>query len=139
MMKQLLIIFFFVFFSHTSFSQELNKSSIPTDVKTQLDKLYIDADKINWYKEEGQYIADFRHDKIFKTAFFDRAGNLLKSEEQCQVAELPERARDYALNKFPQERILGARKITDNTGRVQWVAAMKSVDFLFDKDGNFIK
>ncbi len=138
MRKLLMLLILFCFFSPAK-SQDLREREVPPPVKKQNKLSFPLAKKIFWYRENGQYIAEFMIEKVMYEACYDRSGNLLKTEKDVLANELPNAIIHYAKNINPGELIEGGQKITDNTGRIRWRIVLKGKEILFDEEGNFLR
>ncbi len=112
---------------------------VPAIVKTKFKSLYPTIEKVKWGKEDGFYEAEFDVNKVETSVTLDSTGNVIETETDIAVSELPAAIVTYFTKNFPGEKIKEAAKITNPKGVVTYEAEMKDVDYLFDKDGVFIK
>ena len=112
---------------------------VPATVKAKFASLYPKVTEVKWGFEDKNYEAEFDVNKVETSATFNAAGNLLETETEIAVSELPKPVLAYFTKTVMGETIKEAAKITDAKGVVTYEAEVKGVDYLFDKDGNFIK
>lgn len=122
-----------------SFAQKLNEKDIPSSVKEALHKAYPNAKEVKWDKEGENYEASFDVNKIDNSALFDGTGNLLETEVEIELNQLPSSIIDYVKTHYSGQKIKEGAKITDSKGTITYEAEIKGMDLLFDSNGKFIK
>jgi len=70
---------------------------------------------------------------------FDKNGNLLETEKEIAVKDLPAAVSAYVTKNYPGQTIKEASMITDAKGVKTYEAEMKGMDLVFDEKGNFLK
>lgn len=96
--------------------------------------------KAHWDKEGNNYEAEFDLNGAETSATFTAAGQLLETESEIPVAQLPQPVRDYLQKNHPGKKIKEAAKITDAAGAVTYEAEVKSQgDLLFDAGGKLVE
>lgn len=126
-------------FSFGAFAQDIKESEVPAPVKAAFAKLYPNVKDVDWEKENANYEAGFEVNKTETSIVFDATGNLLETEIEIKVSELPKSASDYAAKKYPKDKIAEASKITDAAGTVTYEAEVGKNELFFDSNGTFIK
>ncbi len=139
MKSKLLFTLAVAFFSFSAFAQDLKESEVPAPVKAAFAKLYPNVKDVDWEKENSNYEAEFEVNKTESSVVFDAKGNLLETEIEINVSELPKSASEYVAKKYPKYKIAEASKIIDATGAVTYEAAVGDTDLIFDSNGLFIK
>lgn len=119
--------------------KEAAEVEVPAAVKTKFASLYPNVSKVKWGKDGTGFEAEFDVNKIETSANFDADGNLLETETEIEVSALPAAVSIYITKNIPGEKIKEAAKTTDAKGVVTYEAEVKGVDYIFDKDGNFVK
>lgn len=122
-----------------SFSQKLQDKDVPAEVKTAFQKAYPNAKEVKWDKERGNYEASFDVNKIDNSVLFDGKGNLLETEIEIELNQLPSSIADYIKTHYSGQKIKEGAKITDAEGNITYEAEIKGMDLLFDSNGKFIK
>jgi hypothetical protein len=69
----------------------------------------------------------------------DVSGNILETEVEIKIDELPAKAKEYVSKNYAGQKIKETAKITDSKGVVTYEAEIKGKDLIFDSNGNFIK
>lgn len=137
------IIFLLVAMTSLSFAnaQKVSNKEVPAIVKSTLQKNYPHAKEVKWSKEDGNYEAEFENGKAESgySVVINNSGEILETEIEIKIDELPSKARDYAAKKYAGQKLKEAAKITDNKGVITYEAEVKEGDLVFDKNGNFIK
>ena len=138
-MKNLLFIPLAFVLAFTACGQKVKKEDLPSAVQAKFKALYPAITDVKWSKENAKYEAAFDLNKVETSVTIDSLGNLFETEIEISVSDLPTAIATYFTKNFPGEKIKEAAKITDPKGVVTYEAEMKDVDYLFDKDGVFIK
>lgn len=138
-MKNLLSILSVLLFSSFAFAQSISEKEVPNTVKAALSKKFPNQKNIKWEKEKENYEASFSIGKTEHATVIDSKGNLLETEEEISVKELPANAVAYIQKNYSGKKIKEAAKITDAKGIVTFEAEVGSKDLIFDKTGVYIK
>lgn len=123
------------FFALTAFAG----NDVPAAVKTKFATLYPTITKAKWGKEGANYEAEFDVNEVETSVLFDAAGNVLETETEIKVTELPKSVTDYCAKTYAGKKIKEASKIVDNKGTVTYEAEVDGMDRIFDVNGNFLK
>ncbi len=121
------------------YAQKIKGADVPTTVKEGFKKSFPNSKAEEWEKEDGNFEAEFDVKKVETSALFDASGNLLQTEVEIPVKELPKAVIDYLSKNESGKKIKEAAKITDNKGFISYEAEVGEVDYIFDSTGNFIK
>jgi len=125
--------------STAALAQKLNSAQVPQEVKTAFQKLYPAVSKVKWEKEKGNYEAEFEVNEIDHAVVLDAKGQVLETEEEITVNQLPSDVDAYVKSHYAGQSIKKADKITDSKGTVTYEAEIKHMDLIFDAHGKFIK
>ncbi len=134
MKKILLVLSLFVTMAVTIYAQ-----TAPAAAKAAFAKAYPKATKVKWEKEDGKYEVSFANNGKEMSAIYTEKGALEETEYEMTVAELPAAVLSYMKEHYKGVTIKGAAKITKADGAVNYEAAVKGKDVLFDANGKFIK
>ena len=115
------------------------KSDAPTVAKAAFAKAYPAATKVKWEKEDGNYEVTFVDKGKELSAVYNAKGILTESEHEIKVSELPAAVTAYMKDHYKGITVKGAAKITKADGSINYEAAIKGKDVLFDANGKFIK
>ena len=77
--------------------------------------------------------------KVDNSVLFDAQGNLLETEVEIELNQLPKGVLEYVKANYKGQNVKEAAKITDAKGTVTYEAEIKGMDLLFDNSGKFIK
>jgi hypothetical protein len=124
----------FVMMSVVSFGQ-----NIPTPVKNAFQQKFPNVQKVKWDKEKNNYEASFQINKVDNSLLFDANGNLLETEVEIQINQLPKGIANYINSNYKGQKIKEGAKIVDAKGTVTFEAEIKGKDLVFDSKGTFIK
>lgn len=138
-MKNLLSILSVLLFSSFAFAQSISEKEVPNSVKAAFSKKFPNQKNVKWEKEKENYEASFSMGKTEHAAVIDSKGNLLETEEEISVKELPADAVAYIQKNYSGKKIKEAAKITDAKGIVTFEAEVASKDLIFEKTGIYIK
>lgn len=134
MKKTLLVLGLFI--AATSFAQK--KDDAPSAAKAAFAKSFPGVKGV-WEKEDGNYEVSFETAGKKMSAIYDAKGALKESEVEMTVAQLPAAIGTYMSQHYKGITVKGAAKITKADGSINYEAAIKGKDVLFDANGKFIK
>jgi len=121
-----------------AWAQKINEKEVPIAVKNALHQKYPDAKDVKWEKENQYIEAEFDVKKADVSVLFDDQGNIIETEQEIEINELPKGVVDYVKSHYKQN-IKEAAKITDAKGTVTYEAEIKGMDLIFDSNGKFLK
>lgn len=121
------------------FAQGKQDKEIPASVKSAFQKAYPGAKAVKWEKEGDNFEAEFEQGKTEQSVLLDAQGNILETETEIAVSELPKKASDYVTEHYKGQSVKEAAKITDAKGTVTYEAEIKGKDLIFDAAGTFLK
>lgn len=120
-------------------AQKIKEAEVPETVKEGLKKHFASVKVEGWEREGANYEAEFDLNKVETSALFDASGNLLETESEIAVADLPKSATEYLTKNHKGDKVKEAAKITEANGKVKYEAEVKGKDILFDENGNLLK
>lgn len=138
-MKKIGLIVFIGASSSCLFAQKIEEKEIPELVKTTFHSRFPEAKGISWDKEGDKYEASFDLKKTDNSVLFDSNGNVLETETEIEIKQLPQNVLSYIKTTYLNQKVLEAAKISDANGKVTYEAEIKGKDLLFDVNGTFIK
>lgn len=138
-MRKLALMMVAAMITSLTFAQKLQEKDVPAQVKTAFQKQYPKASDVKWDKEGEKYEASFDLNKVDHSVLFDAQGNLLETEVEIELSQLPKGVLDYIKANYKGQKVKEAAKITDAKGTVTYEAEIKGMDLLFDSNGKFIK
>jgi hypothetical protein len=115
------------------------KTGAPEAAKAAFKKIYPAAAKVKWEKEDGNYEVSFVLNGKESSVIYDVKGILLESEQEIKVTELPAAITTYLKEHYKGVTIKGAAMITKAGGTINYEAAVKGKDVLFDANGKLLK
>ena len=125
--------------STMTYAQKMDASKVPQPVKTAFSKSFAGVNDAKWENEKGNYEANFSKDGKKMAVLFDGSGKLMETETSIAIKELPANVTAYMSKNYKDQKVKEAAKIILADGSMQYEAAIKGMDVLFDKSGNFIK
>src|ERR1043166_7934457 len=134
MKKLILIPALLAFFAVLAFAGD----DVPAVVKTKFASLYPTVKKAKWDREAANYEASFEQGEVETSVLFDASGNVLETETEISINELPKSVMDYVAQHY-KTKIKEASKIVDAKGIVTYEAEVKEGDLIFDTNGNFMR
>lgn len=120
-------------------AQKLQNSEVPTSVKSAFQKLHPKATDVRWEKEKENYEASFDVNKVDNSVLFDAHGNLIETEVEIELSQLPRGILEYVKTHYADKTVKEAAKITNTKGDVTYEAEIKGMDLIFNSTGKFIK
>lgn len=137
-MKNLLFLFITVLLSTCSFAQKNQEKSVPAVVGTAFENQFKNAEDVEWEKEGNNYEVEFEIGEVEQSVLYDATGNLLETEIEIKVSELPNGVAEYVKSNY-KGKIKEASKITDAIGTETYEVEVKRNDIIFDANGKYIK
>ena len=114
-------------------------TDVPAPVKAKFASLYPTVKKAKWSKEEANFEANFEVDEVETSVVFDASGNVMETESEIKVSDLPKSVTDYCAKTWPGKKIGEAAKLVDGKGVVTYEAEISGVDQIFDANGTFLR
>lgn len=135
------LIFLLVAMAGVSFAnaQKVSDKEVPTVVKSAVQKKYPNAKELKWEKEKGNYEVGFELAKTDYSVLINASGNILETEVEISIDELPANVKAYVSKHYAGQKIKEAAKIADSKGIVTYEAEVNGKDLIFDKSGKFLK
>ncbi len=138
-MKKLALMTVAAMITSLTFAQKLQEKDVPASVKTAFQKNFPQAKVEKWEKEGSNFEAEFELNKTEQSVLFDAQGNLLETEVEIELNQLPKGVLEYVKANYKGQKVKEAAKITDAKGTLTYEAEIKGMDILFDSTGKFIK
>lgn len=135
------LIFLLVAMAGVSFAnaQKVSDKEVPVAVKSALQKKFSNAQELKWEKENGNYEAGFEVAKTDYSVLINASGNILETEIEIKMAELPANAKNYVSKNYAGQKIKELAKITDSKGVTTYEVEVNGKDLIFDNMGKFLK
>jgi uncharacterized protein YxeA len=115
------------------------KSVAPEAAKTAFAKAYPNAAKVKWEKEEGNFEVSFVLNGNESSVIYNAKGVLQESEHEMKASELPASVIAYMKDHYKGMKVTSGARITKTDGSINYEAAVKGKDVIFDTNGKFIK
>jgi len=149
MKKLVMTIGLLAFFGAQLSAQEIKESEVPAAVKEALKKQYPNVKEVEWEKEGANYEAEIelvqipmdgkgKKKEIEKSIEYTATGELIQTEEEMDVKDLPAAINEYVSKNYPGKKIKEASKITEANGTVKYEAEVEKQDLIFDANGAFL-
>jgi len=126
-------------FATVTFAQKMQEKDVPSNVKAAFKKQYPAAKQVKWDREDAKYEASFALNKIDNSVLIDAQGNIVETEVEIELNQLPKRVGEYVKINYAGEEIMEAAKIIDAKGTITYEAEIKGMDLIFDSNGKFVK
>jgi hypothetical protein len=123
-------------FSQVAMSQ---KVEIPAAAKSAFQKSHSGASKIKYEMEDGNYEINFIENAQKMSVVIDAAGKILETEIELKASDLPLAIQTYMKEHYKNNSLKNGAKITKADGSINYEAAIKNKDLIFDATGKFIK
>lgn len=115
------------------------QKNIPAATKAAFAKAFNNVTDIKWEKEEKNYEVSFMQSGNKMSAVIDEKGKVLETETELKVSSLMPQIISYMKVNFKGKELVGAAKIIYADGSLNYEAAIKGKDILFDSNGKFLK
>ena len=125
-------------------AQKLKSAQVPAAVVAGFNQHFTQAKEVKWEKEGEQYEAEFEQGKTEWSALLSAGGQLLETETELPVGQLPVPVRATLASRYKGCKITEAAKIVAaGTGVITYEAEIvkngKKQDVLFDAQGQEVK
>ena len=138
-MKRSILLFAMAFIAISVNAQKVKEADVPPAIKASFTKLHPNAKVDKWEKEENNYEAEFTENKVETSVEFGPNGQLIATETEMNVSDLPKAIADYCTKNMPGKKIAEASKITGANGKISYEAEVDEADYIFDSTGNFLE
>lgn len=112
---------------------------LPASSKLAFEKAHPGASKIKYEKEDGNFEVNFIENGQKMSVVIDAKGHILETELELKATELPQTVQLYMKDHYKNITIKDGAKITKADGSINYEAAIKGKDVIFDANGKFIK
>jgi hypothetical protein len=137
-MKKLILFAFAILGYFASQAQKIEESLVPIPVLEAFQKLHSTIKPLKWEKEAENFEAEIDIKGIEISYLFDPIGNLLETETEISVKELPAAVVSGFKTKFPKGKIEEASKIENHLGEVTYEIEFNKVDYIFNSAGELL-
>ncbi|MEO8172690.1 MAG: PepSY-like domain-containing protein [Sediminibacterium sp.] len=131
------IIFIVILFASVAVIAQ--KSAAQDAAKKAFAQTYPNATKVKWEKEDGNYEVSFIDKGNEISVIYNSKGVLQEAEQEMKAGALPTTILSYMKEHYKGISVKSGAKITKADGSVNYEAAIKGKDVLFDSNGRFIK
>ena len=138
-MKKLVLMMVAAMITSLTFAQKLQEKDVPAPVKTAFQKNFPQAKVEKWEKEGINFEAEFELNKSEQSVLFDAQGDIIETEIEIEISELPNGILDYVKKNYKGQSVKEAAKITDTKGTLTYEVEIKGMDLLFASNGKFVK
>jgi hypothetical protein len=121
----------------TNYSQDIPKAAL-----TKFETTFPKAKDVKWEKEGEYFVAEFTENGLEKEVIYDSEGNLVATETEIKISEIPSKIIDYVNENYIGAEIEEAEKIESVDGNffeVEIEYNDSEVELLFDESGNFLR
>jgi len=114
-------------------------SNVPSAIRTAFTKAFDNVSDVKWEKEGKSYEVSFVQNANKMSALIDMKGNILETETELKISSLSLQIINYIKDHYKGKALIGAAKIINAAGILNYEAAIKGKDILFDANGTFLK
>jgi len=114
-------------------------NNAPSAIKTAFTKAFDNVSDVKWEKEGKSYEVSFVQNGNKMSALIDMKGNILETETELKISSLSPQIINYIKDHYKGKELIGAAKIINAAGILNYEAAIKGKDILFDANGTFLK
>lgn len=137
-MKKLVVIIALNILSFVSFAQKTKEQNVPQVIKNTLREKFPNAKEVQWDREQNNYEASFKNNKVDNSILFNANGKVIETEIAITVSQLPKKALQYLNDNFKNQKVKELAKISTIKGNLIYEAEIKGKDLFFDKNGNYL-
>lgn len=129
-----------IMMASTGYGQDTNARDVPSIIRNSLATNFSE-DHAHWNKEGTNYEASFKLKGKEISVLFDDAGNVVETEKEIGIAELPPSVIDILKNEYSRYELEEFARI-DTQGVITYEVELKqkeqSFNLIFDSDGKVI-
>jgi len=114
-------------------------NNVPSAIRTAFTKAFDNVSDVKWEKEGKSYEVSFVQNANKMSALIDMKGNILETETELKISSLSLQIINYIKDHYKGKALIGAAKIINAAGILNYEAAIKGKDILFDANGTFLK
>ena len=114
-------------------------NNVPSAIRTAFTKAFDNVSDVKWEKEGKSYEVSFVQNANKMSALIDMKGNILETETELKISSLSPQIINYIKDHYKGKELIGAAKIINAAGILNYEAAIKGKDILFDANGTFLK
>ena len=136
-MKSIIILITGIFLS-ASYAQSLDTKDVPGIVKEKFNSNYTKAAHVKWTKEKTNYEASFRTGKKEMSVNFDLKGNIIETETEIKINDLPIEIINSISKNYSGYKITAAARIESNgiiTYEAEITREKDKMDLIYDEHG----
>lgn len=137
-MKKIIVIAFLVG-SVSAIAQKIQTSKVPQAVQVAFHRNFERVKEADWETEKGNYEANFKLDGLKVSATFDKDGKWIETGKEIAVNTLPAEAASYIQAHCKDKAIKRATVTNMASGDVNYEAKVQGKEYVFDKNGKFLK
>ncbi|RKS53387.1 putative PepSY-like beta-lactamase-inhibitor [Gillisia mitskevichiae] len=142
-MKNLKIAVFALFATAALSAQEIAIDKVPANLNSNFQKEYANATDIEWELDKGNYKVEFDLDKMEKEIWYSKNGEVLKTEMEVAIEDIPTAVAATIKNNYPNYDIDEIELTEENGKKIYEVELEKwfndDVKMLIAADGSIIK
>ena len=123
-------------------SNESKKPEMPKVVEDNFKAQNPTTKDVKWEKEGDLFEAEFEDNGMEKSIVYDKNGNVIATESEIAVADLPSAITQYITDHYNSYSIEEAEKEEKSDGtffEVQIESGEQEMDLIFDSQGQFVK
>ncbi|MFN8390756.1 MAG: hypothetical protein U0136_10735 [Bdellovibrionota bacterium] len=120
-------------------AQRLHAEDVPSALEETFTVMYPDFQLLFWEKQGDNYSATFKSGKARGSMLFDYNANLLETESEIPVEDLPKAVSAAAQKQLQEQKIVGAGKIVDSHDRTIFKVKSDTTGFVVDRQGNILR
>lgn len=125
-----------IIFSVFVLSTQISFADIPLAIRAAFKKKFPSAEKVKWESGVGQFEAEFVMEDKTISAIFDDSGNLIETEEQIRMEDIPSHISQNLKNRIGDKKVRELKKVIRSRVMILYKLKIKNQEFLFDETGN---
>ena len=141
-MKYLITLSILVFGFYQVNAQKMEEAAVPQTVKASFAKAYPTVKKVKWEKEDDNFEAEFKLNSIETSVVFNNTGEVLETETEISLKELPEAVLNKVKESYSVKDIEEIAKIETKKGiqyEVEIELKEKTIELIYDSTGKLLK
>jgi hypothetical protein len=122
----LLVLLFILIGNLSAFSIQLGP---PSKVEAAFKEHFPDVNNVIWEQDDRCFIANYKEKNTIARVFFDSLGNILESEKEISIKDLPEKVILYIRTQDETAKIIKAYKIEKKDQRIELYDVVAKIQF----------
>lgn len=141
-LKSIKIAVLAIFATATMGAQDLKNVDVPSNIMEKFQKTYTNVKDVEWKVSGGNYKVEFDLNKMEHEIWYDKSGNVVRSEQDIHEKDLPSAIVAVIKNKYSEYKIDDI-EMSESNGKITYEVELeksssKDLKVVFAADGTIL-